>query len=105
MAEVRLANLRIGFDYAADLNFPAGFLAPGESVRGKLRRFPGGPLIAAFLDERFADTVTWSLLAATTAAIKPGTYISEGIIYDGAGNQTPLADNVFLIDADYSPSE
>ena len=108
MPEVRLAELRIGFDYSVDINFPPGFLQADEGVRGALRAFPGGPAVATFADSRAGDTITWSLTSADTLDISPAEYISEAIIYDtlnpGVG-EIPLTDNVYILAANFSPSE
>lgn len=104
----RLPPIRIGFDYSIGLGFPAGFLAAGESVRGKLRKFAGGPEVAQFTSSRLGDEVTLSLLTAQTAAMKPGEHLLEPIIYkiaDPGDGEIPLTDNLFIISADYSPSE
>lgn len=108
MAEYRLANLRIGFDYAADVTFPAGFLGANESVRAKLRKFRGSTESWPFTDSRVGDTVTLDLPVASQTGIVPGLYMTELVIYDTLNPATPeipLADNVYLIEADYDLSE
>lgn len=108
MAEVRLPDLRIGFAYGADMIFPAGFLAVGESIRAKLRQYPGQTIPdAVFASNRVGDTVELTLNAAQTAALKPGTYLTEAVLYVPAAPATPeipITDNTFRIEANYSPS-
>lgn len=108
MTEVRLPDLRIGFNYAADLNFPPGFLIPAENVRAKLRRYPGQAVPdAVFTNTRLGDKVTIELTAAQTAPLKPGTYLAEAVIYQPAQpaeGEIVLVDNQFRIEANYSPS-
>jgi len=108
MTEIRLPDLRPGFGYAADLNFPSGFLTPTERVRASLRRYPGQPVPdAVFADSRLGDTITIQLTAAQTSTLKPGTYLTEAVIYvpgAPAAAEIPLVDNQFRIEANYSPS-
>jgi len=107
MTEIRLPDLRIGFNYAADLNFPSGFLQPTEMVRAALRRYPGQPVDAVFTDSRSGNTVTIELTAAQTAVLAPGTYLTEAVIYvpgEPAAAEIVLVDNQFRIEANYSPS-
>jgi len=108
VTEIRLPDLRIGFNYAADLNFPSGFLLPAEDVRAKLRRYPGQVTPdAVFTNTRLGDKVTIELTAAQTAPLKPGTYLAEAVIYQPgtpAEGEIVLVDNQFRIEANYSPS-
>jgi len=108
VTEIRLPDLRIGFNYAADLNFPPGFLQPSEDVRAKLRRYPGQPVPdAVFINTRLGDTVTIELTAAQTASLQPGTYLTEPVIYQPgtpAAGEIVLVDNQFRIEANWSPS-
>jgi len=108
VTEIRLPDLRIGFNYAADLNFPPGFLQPVEDVRAKLRRYPGQPTAdATFTNTRFGDKVTIELTAAQTAPLKPGTYFAEPVIYQPgtpAEGEIVLVDNQFRIEVNHSPS-
>ena len=108
MTEIRLPDLRIGFGYAADLNFPSGFLAPNEDVRAALRRYPGQHVPdAVFKNTRLGDKVTIELTAEQTRDLAPGTYLTEAIIYypatPGLG-EIALVDNQFRIEANWSPS-
>ena len=108
MAALKLASIRIGFAYAVDLNFPAGFLEAEESIRARLRKYPGAPDPVTFDSERVGDSVTISLTAEQTSTLLPGSYITEAVVYQPLSpgvDEQPLADNVYLIDADYSPSE
>jgi len=108
VTEIRLPDLRVGFNYAADLNFPAGFLRPEENVRAALRRYPGQKLPdAVFKNTRLGDTVTIELTAEETAPLQPGTYLTEAVIYQPgqpAAGEIVLVDNQFRIEANYSPS-
>lgn len=108
MTEIRLPDLRIGFGYAADLNFPPGFLLVGEDVRAALRRYPGQKVPdAVFKNTRAGDTVTIELTAAQTRELAPGTYLTEAIIYqpgEPAEGEIALVDNQFRIEANWSPS-
>ena len=108
MTEIRLPDLRIGFNYAADLNFPSGFLAPTEDVRAALRRYPGQHVAdAVFKNTRLGDTVTIELTAAQTRELQPGTYLTEAVIYQPgapAAGEIVLVDNQFRIEANWSPS-
>lgn len=108
MTEIRLPDLRIGFNYAADLNFPDGFLLPEERVRASLRRYPGQKLPdAVFKDTRSGNRVTIELTEAQTKPLQPGTYLTEAVIYypatPGQG-EIVLVDNQFRIEANYSVS-
>lgn len=108
MAIERLPPIRIGFDYSIGLEFPAGFLAAGESVRANLRRFAGGPIEAQFTPDRVGDVVTLSLLTAQTDLLEPGEFLLEPIVFKTASpgvSETPLTENQYIITADYSPSE
>jgi hypothetical protein len=108
MTEIRLPDLRIGFGYAADLNFPPGFLQPAENVRAALRRYPGQHVPdAVFANTRLGDKVTIELTAAQTRRLEPGTYLTEAIIYQPgmpAEGEIALVDNQFRIEANWSPS-
>lgn len=108
MAEVRLPNLRIGFPYGATVQFPTGFLAAGESCRAKLRKYPGQePAPATFATARVGDDIELDLTALQTAALEPGTYLTELIIYvpdTPSIPEIPVADNTFRIEVDHSPS-
>ena len=108
MTEIRMPDLRIGFNYAADFNFPPGFLLPEENVRASLRRYPGQKVPSAvFKNTRVGDRVTIELTEAQTAPLEPGTYLTEAVIYypatPGEG-EIVLVDNQFRIEANYSPS-
>ena len=108
MTEIRLPDLRIGFNYAADLNFPPGFLQPIEDVRAALRRYPGQHVPdAVFANTRLGDTVTIELTAEQTRQLAPGTYLTEAVIYQPgqpAAGEIVLVDNQFRIEANWSPS-
>jgi hypothetical protein len=108
MTELRLPDLRIGFNYAVDLNFPSGFLTTPERVRAALRRYPGQATPdAIFTDSRVGNTITLELTAVQTASLEPGTYLSEAVIYvpgQPAAGEIVLVDNQFRIEANYSPS-
>ena len=108
MTEIRLPDLRIGFNYAADLNFPPGFLQPTENVRAALRRYPGQHVPdAVFKNTRAGDKVTIELTEAQTRVLTPGTYLTEAVIYypatPGEG-EIVLVDNQFRIEVNWSPS-
>lgn len=108
MAEVPLSAIRIGFGYAVEIDFPPGFLAAGESVRTKFRRFIGDAAPVVPTDARVADTVTWELTEAQTAGMTPGTYIAEAEVYDTANptlKGTILTNNRYIADCDHSPAE
>jgi len=108
MTEIRLPDLRIGFGYAADLNFPPDFLEPFEDVRAALRRYPGQHVPeAVFKNTRAGDTVTIELTAEQTRKLEPGTYLTEAIIYQPgapAAGEIALVDNQFRIEVNWSPS-
>jgi hypothetical protein len=108
MAEVLLPPLRPGFAYVADLTFPAGFLAAGESIRAKLRRYQGQPTAdATFTSTRVGDTISLELSAAQTASLEAGTYLTEAIIYQPAAPlvaEIPITDNLYRIEVSPSPS-
>lgn len=107
MAEVRLADIRIGFEYAVEIDFPPGFLEASERVRMKLRRFVSDPDAVAMADERAGDSILLTLTEAQTAALLPGTYIGEAIVYDsvdGSVAEIPLTDNRYITSCDFSPS-
>jgi hypothetical protein len=108
VTEIRLPDLRVGFNYAADLNFPSGFLRPEENVRAALRRYPGQHVPdAVFKNTRLGDTVTIELTAEQTRALAPGTYLTEAVIYQPgqpAAGEIVLVDNQFRIEANWSPS-
>lgn len=108
MAEVRLSAIRIGFPYTVEIDFPAGFLAAGEGVRTKLRRYAGDPSPIVPADDTVGNVVTWELTEAQTAAMLPGTYIAEAEVYETAtpaSKGIPLTSNRYLIDCDHSPAE
>lgn len=108
MAEVRLSAIRIGFPYTVEIDFPAGFLAAGESVRTKFRRFLGDPAPIVPADDRVGDVVTWELTEVQTVAMTPGTYIAEAEVYEEAMPATrgvPLTNNRYIADCDYGPEE
>lgn len=107
MAEVRLAAIRIGFDYSVDITFPPGFLGVSDSVRMSLRRYVGDASPVAMADDRVGDTVTLTLTATQTVDMLPGSYIGEAIVYDTTDPtiETPLTNNRYIADCDYSPSE
>jgi hypothetical protein len=108
VTEIRLPDLRIGFGYAADLNFPPGFLQVDEDVRAALRRYPGQHVPdAVFRNTRVGDTVTIELTGEQTRELAPGTYLTEAIIYYPANpgeGEIALVDNQFRIEANWSPS-
>lgn len=107
MAEVRLADLRIGFSYAVEITFPPGFLEPSERCRMKLRRYLDDPAPVDMTDERLGDDILFTLTEAETATMLPGTYIGEAIVYDavdGAIPEIPLVNNRYILSADFSPS-
>jgi hypothetical protein len=108
VTEIRLPDLRIGFNYAADLNFPPDFLLETENVRAALRRYPGQKVPdAVFKNTRLGSTVTIELTAEETSALQPGTYLTEAVIYQPgqpAAGEIVLVDNQFRIEANYSPS-
>lgn len=106
MAEVRLTALRIGFPYVAELDFPSGFLAAGESVRGTLTRFHGDPTAVLFASDRVGDVVTWELTEAQTAGLVPGSYVVEAEVFETATpliKGVPLTSNRYILDCDYVP--
>lgn len=106
MAEVRLVPARIGFPYVVELDFPTGFLATGESVRGRLVRFIGDPIVVVFADDRVGDVVTWELTETQTALLKPGSYVAEAEVYETASpanKGVPLTSNRYILDCDYVP--
>lgn len=103
MAEVRLSDVRIGFAYSVDITFPAGFLDVGDGVRMSLRRWAGEAVPVVMADVRTGDTVNLSLTPEQTSTMKPGTYIGEAVVYNGA-DETVLTNNRYLLDCDYSPS-
>lgn len=108
MAEVRLSAIRIGFPYAVDVNFPAGFLLAGESVRTKFRRHLEDPAPVVAVAARNGDTVTWTLTKEQTADMAPGSYIAEAEIFTTATplvKGQPLTTNRYIADCDYSPAE
>ena len=108
MTEIRLPDLRIGFNYAADLNFPPGFLQPNENVRAALRRYGGQKVPdAVFKNTRLGDKVTIELNEEQTRALAPGTYLTEAVIYYPANpgeGEIVLVDNQFRIEVNWSPS-
>lgn len=108
MTEKRLPEIRIGFAYGASVNFPAGFLQPGESCRAKLRRYGGQELPdAVFTTARVGDQITMDLTEAQTASLAPGTYLTEMVIYqplNPAADEIVITDNTFRIEAAQSPS-
>lgn len=108
MAEVRLSAIRIGFPYTVEIDFPAGFLAAGEGVRTKFRRFLGDPSPVVPTDDRAGDSVTWELTEAQTSAMEPGTYIAEAEVYETATplvRGVPLTNNRYIADCDHGPEE
>lgn len=108
MAEVRLSDIRIGFDYSVEIDFPAGFLAPEESIRMKLRRHVDDQAPFEMADDRVGDTITLSLDAAQTSQMIPCTYIGEAVVYQPATPADagiPLTNNRYVADCDKSPSE
>lgn len=108
MAEVRLSDIRIGFPYTVELDFPAGFLQAGEGVRTKFRRYVGDLNPVVPVDTRTGDTVTWELSEAQTGGMLPGSYIAEAEIYQTAfpaDPGIPLTTNRYIADCDHSPAE
>jgi hypothetical protein len=108
VAEIRLASIRIGFDYAVEIDFPVGFLEAEESIRMKLRRFNEDPVAIEMLSERTGDTITLSLTAAQTADMIPCSYVGEAVVYQPdfpAEPEVPLTNNRYIADCDHSPSE
>lgn len=108
MAEVRLSAIRIGFPYTVQIDFPSGFLAAGENVRTKFRRYVGDPSPVVPAATRAGDSVTWELTEVQTSAMTPGTYIAEAEVYDEAAPATkgvPLTNNRYIADCDHGPEE
>jgi hypothetical protein len=108
MAEVRLSAIRIGFPYTVEIDFPAGFLQAGESVRTKFRKYAGDPNPVVATDDRVGDAVTWELTEAQTAAMESSTYVCEAEVYDTAAPElkgTILTNNRYIADCYESPSE
>lgn len=108
MAEVRLSAVRIGFPYTVEIDFPSGFLAAGESVRTKFRRFVTDTSPVVPTDERVGDAVTLELSEVQTADMIPGTYIAEMEVYETAAPEIKgvlLTNNRYILDCDHSPAE
>jgi hypothetical protein len=107
MAEVRLSDIRIGFPYTVQIDFPAGFLEADEGVRTKFRHYEDAePILPA--DDRVGDSVTWELTEAQTALMVPGTYTAEAEVYDITVPElkgTILTNNRYRADCDHSPAE
>jgi hypothetical protein len=107
MPDTKLPPIRIGFGYTVEIDYPAGFLAAGEGVRTKLRRWVDD---TAFVptDTRNVDTVLWELTEEQTADMPVGEYYAEAEIYDTANPAATgvlLTDNRYVFLCDHSPSE
>jgi hypothetical protein len=98
MQEVRLAPIRRGYDYELAVNWPAGFLGSGETLRAELRRTPAQTVpTATFMAERDGDTVTLSLPKTVTADIPTKVHLMDWTLVMSAGAEEPIRDPRFTI--------